>query len=123
VTYLFQPALDKMRRKGYAALSENERQQWHADVYGFRRVALDQWQQTSPVDETGTYFDSRKVDIAEKHYRRKFNKPAPKPWSQPSPEDVAYVEQLVATMKAPEPKRMVTYLSDLHAKPIYGSDK
>jgi hypothetical protein len=119
VTYLFQPALDKQKRAGFAALSVPEKWQWHADTYGFRRAFLDveQHVKTSPCDPEGNWFDPARADIAEAHYRKKFNKPArPKLTTPPAtPEDIAYVTNLLnSTIRhtADAIKRMPTKTTD-----------
>jgi hypothetical protein len=117
--YRFQPALDRQKRAGFAALSDTEKWDWHADTYGFRRAFLDVEPdvRTSPCDPTGAWFDPLRANVAETHYRKKFGKP---PRSKtvtppPTPEDIAYVENLLDNtirIAAAGIKRMPTKATD-----------
>lgn len=72
--YFFSDAVTKARKHGYATLSEGEKWDWHADVYGFRRVILDVSfnENTSPCDVRGEWFDKDRAAIAERYYRAKY---------------------------------------------------
>lgn len=58
----------------YAKLSLPQKWEWHAEVYGFRRVVLRiaHDERTSPVDPDGRWFDDRLADAAEQRLRAKF---------------------------------------------------
>lgn len=72
--YFFADTITKARKQGYRTLSEGEKWDWHADVYGFRRVVMSvaSTEYTSPCDPAGDWFDASRAAIAEAHYRAKF---------------------------------------------------
>jgi hypothetical protein len=74
--YQFQPALDKQKATGFASLTTTEKWEWHADVYGFRRVCLGihAEQKTSPCDQSGKWFEPARANVAEAHYRELFGR-------------------------------------------------
>jgi hypothetical protein len=114
--YAFQAALDKQKKAGFASLSVPEKWQWHADTYGFRRAFLDVEPnvKTSPCDPLGTWFDPARAAIAEAHYRKKFAKPKQAKYIPPTANDIAYVESIMATLRAASDgfKRIPTLPSD-----------
>lgn len=73
MNYLFADAVSKARKRGYATLSEGEKWDWHADVYGFRRVVMGApvSERTSPCDGAGDWFDEHRAAVAEDYYRAK----------------------------------------------------
>lgn len=74
MSYLFADAVAKCRKHGYATLTEGEKWDWHADVYGFRRVVLGIGadEHTSPCDTSGEWFDERRAQLATDYYRAKY---------------------------------------------------
>jgi len=52
-------------------LTEEDRWCWHAYIYGFRRVQLGQFANTSPVDEQGDWYNADMAARAERYYRQK----------------------------------------------------
>jgi hypothetical protein len=76
--YFFDDAVRKARKQGYASLTEFEKWDWHADVYGFRRVVLSVApnDRTSPCDPAGDWFDEQRAAIAEAHYIAKLGRRA-----------------------------------------------
>lgn len=57
----------------YEQLAVPERWEWHANVYAFRRVALeaDPAERSTPCDPNGDWFDGQLVDAAERRLRTK----------------------------------------------------
>ncbi len=53
-------------------MSEEDQWCWHAYTYGFRRVQLGQFANTSPVDERGDWYNADMAARAERYYRQKF---------------------------------------------------
>jgi hypothetical protein len=76
--YQFAASIAKMRKSGFDSLTDSEKWEWHADVYGWRRVRLGapDDERTSPVDPNGEWFDPSRVAIALDHYRGKTARPA-----------------------------------------------
>lgn len=74
MSYPFAVAVSKARKSGYASLTEGEKWDWHADVYGYRRLVVGAPidEHVSPCDTAGDWFDERRARIAEAHYRAKF---------------------------------------------------
>lgn len=62
---------------GYASLSTLQKWEYHADVYGFRRVFLDvpRDERTSPCDQNGEWFDEGRVAVCERYWRRRMSRP------------------------------------------------
>ena len=54
----------KLLRHREVSLSEDERRYWHAYAYAFRRVYMGEWEQISPIDRDGQWFDGAMVDSA-----------------------------------------------------------
>jgi CMP-2-keto-3-deoxyoctulosonic acid synthetase len=52
-------------------MTVDERWAWHTDVYAFRRVFLDAYEETSPCDIEGRWFNREAVDLAERRKRIK----------------------------------------------------
>ena len=71
MSYLFEYAVRKCRKEGFASLAEHERWDWHGDLYGWRRVFLGASpdEKTSPCDLEGKWFDAARAKLAEDHYR------------------------------------------------------
>lgn len=67
--YLFADAVAKVHNR--ETLSEGDLWDWHGHVYGWRRArglaAADE--RTSPCDPDGKWFDQRRADYAEAHFR------------------------------------------------------
>lgn len=63
----------KVRKGGWDSLSQAEKMDWHGDVYGWRRARLGVPAdvRTSPADPDGQWFDEKRADYAENHYREK----------------------------------------------------
>ena len=61
-------------KKPYAAMTDDEKRAWHTDVYAFRRVCLGIFEQTSPCDTKGKWYDPIMVDEAERTKRAGFAK-------------------------------------------------
>jgi hypothetical protein len=68
--------------KAQAALSDAERRDWHAYVYGWRRVLLCNSERFSPVDPSGQYFHASRVGLAEGFFRLQYQPPRPR-WKPP----------------------------------------
>jgi hypothetical protein len=79
VEHPFAVMREKMRKSGFANLTNQEKWQWHADVYAFRHVCLDQpaTVRVSPPDPEGQFYDERLVLMCVNYYhdfyREKFN--------------------------------------------------
>lgn len=56
---------------GFARLNEQQKWEWHAEVYAFRRVVLNvpESERTSPCDADGKWFNPHLVGIAERYHR------------------------------------------------------
>jgi hypothetical protein len=73
----FAATLDQMRRPleqggGFARLSDQQKWEWHADTYAFRRVCLSAAQtDATPCDPDRRWFNEHLVGIAERFYRAK----------------------------------------------------
>jgi hypothetical protein len=69
--YRFDAVKAKVKAGGYDNLTTDEKWQWHADVYGWRRARLGVSAdvRTSPVDPEGKWFDEGRITYAENHYR------------------------------------------------------
>lgn len=72
-----------------AFIDEQQRWFWHAYDYGWRRVVMGDNRKFSPIDPdkgdgAGKWYDASLAAVAEKFYRTKLNKPAPKAYPQPS---------------------------------------
>lgn len=61
----------------FAVFTNDERAFWHAYDYGWRRVVLEDYTPTSPIDRDGLWYDGALAYAAELHYRAKFNRPKP----------------------------------------------
>src|SRR5690242_1567380 len=59
-----------LRKTGGGTLSVPDLWLWHAYVYGFRRVALNDYQPVSPIDAMGEWFHGELVEAAEAFYKR-----------------------------------------------------
>lgn len=61
--------------KKYESLSINEKWEWHADVYAFRRIFLNvpRDEYTSPCDPNGEWYDETLVAAAERRKRIKLD--------------------------------------------------
>lgn len=57
-------------KKKYGQMSEAEKRAWHTDVYAFRRVCLGIFEQTSPPDPTGKWYDPIMVEEAARTTKR-----------------------------------------------------
>lgn len=53
----------------------NDRWNWHAYDYGFRRVVWDVYDRSSPLDPLGEWFNAALADAAEAFLRARFGKP------------------------------------------------
>jgi hypothetical protein len=73
----FSATLEQMRRPldqggGYARLSDQQKWEWHADIYAFRRVCLGAGpDDPTPCDPKREKFNEHLVGIAERFYRAK----------------------------------------------------
>lgn len=73
----FAATLAQMRRSpenggGFARLNEQQKWEWHADTYAFRRVCLGAAaDDLSPCDPDRKWFNEHLVGIAERFYRAK----------------------------------------------------
>lgn len=67
--YPFAYAVDRARKSGFASLTEAEKWDWHADVYGWRAAALGRDETTSPCDPDGRWYDPQRAGIATAHHR------------------------------------------------------
>jgi hypothetical protein len=65
---------EKMRKSGFASLTNLQQWEWHADVYAFRRVVLGVPPdvRVSPPDPEGQWFREDLVERAGTYYREKF---------------------------------------------------
>lgn len=60
------------RQGGVSALAADERWHWHAYDYGWRRVALGDVTDVSPVDPQRVWFDADLVEVAERYWRARW---------------------------------------------------
>lgn len=69
----------KIKATGYKSLTDWEKWEWHADVYGFRRVVLGVavTERTSLCDTDGKWFDVERAEIAERYYLDKHRRSGP----------------------------------------------
>ena len=59
----------KMEAGGFRNLSDEDREHWHAYIYGSRRVWFNDRGTTSPVDPSGEWFNAQLADLAERFYQ------------------------------------------------------
>lgn len=74
----FAATIEQMRRKpeeggGFARLNDQQKWEWHADVYAFEKIVLNR--ECSPCDPNNRWFNAHLVRIAERYYRAKFIEP------------------------------------------------
>ena len=55
-----------------SALAADERWHWHAYDYGWRRVALGDVTDVSPIDPQRVWFDADLVEVAERYWRARW---------------------------------------------------
>jgi hypothetical protein len=67
----FAATLSQMASNGFASLNEQQRWEWHADVYAFNQVMLGR--KDSPADPRHLWFDAARVEIAVQYYRAKLD--------------------------------------------------
>lgn len=70
--YQYEAVKAKVRKGGWDSLSRDEKFEWHADIYAWRRVRLGVSPdiRASPADAEGEWFDAGRVAYAEGYYRR-----------------------------------------------------
>lgn len=81
-------------------LAEPDRWLWHAYDYGWRRVMVDDWEESSPIDSDGMWFDLRLANVAEGFWRRVLNKPLPVKHPPPTADEIADAERLCDEARA-----------------------
>jgi hypothetical protein len=65
--------LQEQRKKiGLAAFSLGDRERYHAYDYGWRRVALNDFSEASPIDPESAWFRPQRVEQTETMWRRHF---------------------------------------------------
>lgn len=62
-------------KDGIETFDQFELWYWHAYTYAFRRVALNAFEFTSPVDPDGRWYGEDHVRAAERYYRKRLGKP------------------------------------------------
>jgi hypothetical protein len=94
--------LQKRSCEGYGNLTDDQRFAYHAYDYGWRRVALDDFSVTSPIDSKGVWFNASLATQAEAVWRRTFNRPAAEAVIKPLrfDDDVIHVAKVCAQIRA-----------------------
>jgi hypothetical protein len=93
-----QSLLGRVEAGGFAALDNQERLEFHAYRYGWRRRHLRDFAQKYQVDPKGDWFDGVLVGRAFEFYGGKVERRERRP--DPSPEDIAHVERVCAQIRA-----------------------
>ena len=75
---------EKVKRR--VELTEAETRDYHAYVYGWRRVVLCNDQRFSPVDPSGKHFNASRVGLAEGLFRQQYQPPRRR-WKPPLHDD------------------------------------
>ena len=78
IEHPFAATLAQMRKKpdqggGFANLNDQQKWEWHADVYAFEGLVMNR--QGSPCDPGGRWHNAALIGIAERYYRAKYIEP------------------------------------------------